>query len=47
MKTILFDMDGVLVATERMHYEALNRVLDRAVGRTMDKSVRMHKNTFS
>lgn len=36
MKTILFDMDGVLVATERMHYEALNRVLDRAVGRTMD-----------
>lgn len=36
MKTILFDMDGVLVATEHMHYEALNCVLDRTVGRTMD-----------
>lgn len=36
MKTILFDMDGVLVATERMHYEALNTVLAEAVGRTMD-----------
>lgn len=38
VKTILFDMDGVLVATEHMHYEALNRVLDRTVGRTMDWS---------
>ena len=31
MKTILFDMDGVLVATERMHYEALNRVDRKSV----------------
>lgn len=36
VKTILFDMDGVLVATERMHYEALNDVLAQAIGRTMD-----------
>lgn len=36
MKTILFDMDGVLIASERMHYEAVNLVLERVVGRTMD-----------
>lgn len=36
LKTILFDMDGVLVQTERMHFTALNTVLEQAVGRTMD-----------
>ena len=36
LKTILFDMDGVLVQTERMHFTALNAVLAQAVGRTMD-----------
>lgn len=36
MKTVIFDMDGVLVNTERTHYQALCRTLARVAGRTMD-----------
>lgn len=35
-KPVIFDMDGVLVNSERMHFDALNRTLARATGRTMD-----------
>lgn len=35
-KPVIFDMDGVLVNSERMHFQALNRTLARATGRTMD-----------
>lgn len=36
MNTVIFDMDGVLVNTERTHYQALCRTLARVAGRTMD-----------
>jgi beta-phosphoglucomutase-like phosphatase (HAD superfamily) len=29
IKTIIFDLDGVLVNTKKIHYEALNKALNK------------------